>query len=188
MAVLRKLACVGAGQMAEALLAGILGSHAFSPEALRATDISAERRDVIKQRFGIPVGSDNREAVAWADVALLAVKPQSLGAVMESIAPVLAGKLVISILAGISIRKIGASAPDGTRIVRVMPNMPALIREGVSALALGPGATEEDRRLTQILFDAVGRTVTVEERLMDAVTGLSGSGPAYAFLAIEAMA
>ncbi|MCZ6780927.1 MAG: pyrroline-5-carboxylate reductase [Nitrospirae bacterium] len=188
MAVLRTLACVGAGQMAEALLAGILGSHAFSPEALRATDISAERRDIIKQRFGIPVGSDNREAVAWADVTLLAVKPQSLGAVMESIAPVLAGKLVISILAGISIRKIGASAPDGTRIVRVMPNMPALVREGVSALAIGPGATEEDRRLTQILFDAVGRTVTVEERLMDAVTGLSGSGPAYAFLAIEAMA
>ncbi|MFQ5991008.1 MAG: pyrroline-5-carboxylate reductase [Nitrospiraceae bacterium] len=185
---LNKIAFLGAGQMAEALLAGLLSARAFDASALRATDLSPERRDLIKQRFGISVGSDNREAAAWADVALLAVKPQSLKSVLEGIAPVVDGKLVISIAAGKTIQWIGERVPSGTRIVRVMPNTPALVREGMSVLAFGPRVSDEERRLACTVFEAVGRVVTVEERLMDVVTGLSGSGPAYVFVAIEALA
>lgn len=174
--------------MAEALLAGFLASGSADPAALFATDSSAERRDLIKRRFGIRVASDNAEAATWAEVVVLAVKPQVLDPVLVGIAPGLAGRLVISIAAGVSIRRIAQRLPQGTRIARVMPNAPALVRDGMSALAFGPGVTEEDAGLVRTMFESVGRVVTVEERLMDAVTGLSGSGPAYVFMAIEALA
>jgi len=185
---LKKIAIIGAGQMAEALLAGLQASQVIDPGSLFATDTSAERRDLVKRRFGIRVGSDNREAASWADVSLLAVKPQSLETVLREMAPVLAGRLVISIAAGASIGLLARLVPSATRMIRVMPNAPALVREGMSALALGPGVTEEDVQFARTLFEAVGRVLVVEERLMDVVTGLSGSGPAYAFLVIEAMA
>src|SRR5207249_2005557 len=185
---LKTIAIIGAGQMAEALLAGLQASQVTAPGSLFATDTSAERRDLVKRRFGIQVGSDNREAASWADVSLLAVKPQSLETALREIAPVLGGKLVISIAAGISIERLARLVPSDARIIRVMPNAPALVREGMSALALGPGVTEEDVRFARTLFEAVGRVLVVEERLMDVVTGLSGSGPAYVCLVIEAMA
>ena len=118
----------------------------------------------------------------------MAVKPQSLETALREIAPVLGGKLVISIAAGISIGRLARLVPSDARIIRVMPNAPALVREGMSVLAFGPGVTEEDVRFARTLFDAVGRVLVVEERLMDVVTGLSGSGPAYVCLVIEAMA
>lgn len=185
---LKNIAIIGAGQMAEAMLAGLQASQVTDPGLLFATDTSAERRDLVKRRFGIRVGSDNREAASWADVSLLAVKPQSLETVLQEMAPVLVGKLVISIAAGVSVGRLARLVPSEVRIIRVMPNAPALVREGMSALALGPGVTEEDVRFARSLFEAVGRVLVVEERLMDVVTGLSGSGPAYVFMVIEAMA
>ncbi len=182
------IAVIGAGQMGEALVGGWLAAKASVPEALFATDTSVERRDLMKRRFGIRTGSDNREAAAWADVVVLAVKPQTLDGVVRDLAPVLAGKLVLSIAAGVTIERLGKLVPRGMRIVRAMPNTPVLVREGVSALSFGAGVTESDQQLARRLFEAVGRTVVVDERLMDAVTGLSGSGPAYVFLAIEALA
>lgn len=178
--------------MAEALLGGLAAASCLDPAALRVTDVSQERRDLMKRRFGVSVGTNNKEAAAWAEVVLLAVKPQSMETVLEEMAPELSGKLVISIAAGVPIARLGrrwsASPAQGPRIIRVMPNAPALVREGMSALACGPGVTEADTSLARSLFEAVGRVVLVEERLMDAVTGLSGSGPAYAFLVIEALA
>ena len=185
---LKNIAIIGAGQMAEALLAGLQASHVTDPGSLFATDTSAERRDLVKRRFGIRIGSDNREAASWAAVSLLAIKPQSLETVLQEMAPVLVGKLVISIAAGVSIGRLARLMPSEARIIRVMPNAPALVREGMSALALGPGVTEEDVRFARTLFEAVGRVLVIEERLMDVVTGLSGSGPAYVCLVIEAMA
>ncbi len=182
------IAVIGAGQMGEALVGGWLAAKAAAPEALFATDTSVERRDLMKRRFGIRTGSDNREAAAWADVVVLAVKPQTLDGVVRDLAPALAGKLVLSIAAGVTIERLAKLVPRGMRIVRAMPNMPVLVREGVSALSFGAGVTESDQQLARRLFEAVGRTVVVDERLMDAVTGLSGSGPAYVFLAIEALA
>ncbi|HYM37672.1 MAG TPA: pyrroline-5-carboxylate reductase [Nitrospiraceae bacterium] len=182
------IAMIGSGQMGEALIGGWLAAKTVSADALFATDASAERRDLMKRRFGVRVGSGNREAASWADVVVLAVKPQILDGVMKDLSPALADKLVLSIAAGVTIAHLAKLAPKNTRVVRAMPNMPVLVRDGVSALSFGAGVTDKDQQFARRLFDAVGRAVVVEEKLMDAVTGLSGSGPAYVFLAIEALA
>lgn len=183
-----KITFIGGGQMAEALIGGLLSGEVCPAESIWATDPVSERRDRLKSQFGILVGSANREAVAWADVVVLAVKPQTLPAVLSELGPVLARVLVISIVAGVTIRTIAERMGGAMRVVRAMPNTPALVREGMTALALGSAVSEDDIRLARTVFEAVGRVVLVEERLMDAVTGLSGSGPAYVFLAIEALA
>ncbi len=183
-----KLAIIGAGQMAEGLVGGLLESGTLSPESLWATDLSQERRDLMARRFQIRVGGDNAEAASWAQTVLLAVKPQGLASVLETLAPILLGKLVVSIAAGIPISWMAARLPSGVRIIRAMPNVPVLVGKGMTVLAIGPGVNEAQIEVTQALFAAVGRVAIVEERSMDAVTGLSGSGPAYACLAIEAMA
>lgn len=182
------IAMIGSGQMGEALIGGWLAAKTVPPEAIIATDASAERRDLMKRRFGVRTGTDNRDAAARADVVVLAVKPQILDGVMKDLSSALSGKLVLSIAAGVTIAHLAKLAPKGARFVRVMPNTPVLVRDGVSALSFGAGVTEKEQQLARRLFEAVGRTVVVEEKLMDAVTGLSGSGPAYVFLAIEALA
>jgi pyrroline-5-carboxylate reductase len=182
------IAMIGSGQMGEALIGGWLAAKTVPPDAIIATDASAERRDLMKRRFGVRAGSDNRDAASRAEVVVLAVKPQILDAVMKDLASALAGKLVLSIAAGVTIAHLAKLAPKGARVVRVMPNTPVLVRDGASALSFGAGVTEKDQQLARRLFEAVGRAVVVEEKLMDAVTGLSGSGPAYVFMAIEALA
>ena len=174
--------------MAEAVIGGLLSGQVCSAESIWATDPVAERRDRLKSQFGTRVGSSNREVVDWADVVVLAVKPQTLPAVLSELGPILAHALVISIVAGATIGMIAEQIAWESRIVRTMPNTPALIREGMTALAPGAGVSNEDVGLVRTMFEAVGLVVLVEERLMDAVTGLSGSGPAYRFQAIEALA
>jgi pyrroline-5-carboxylate reductase len=183
-----KIAFIGGGQMAEAMIGGLLSGQVCPAESIWATDPVVERRDRLKSQFGIRVGPANREAVSWADVVVLAVKPQMLPAVLSELAPILAHALAISIVAGVTIRTFTEQAGGATRVVRAMPNTPALVREGMTALAMGAGVSDDDVRLVRIMFEAVGLVVPVEERLMDAVTGLSGSGPAYVFQAIEALA
>jgi pyrroline-5-carboxylate reductase len=186
--IMNKIAFIGGGRMAEAMIGGLLSGEVCSAESIWAADPAAERRDHLKSQFGIRVGPTNREAVVWADVVVLAVKPQMLPAVLSELGPTLAHALVISIVAGVMIRTIEEQTGSVTRVVRAMPNTPALIREGMTALAPGAGVSNEDVRLVRTMFEAVGLVVLVEERMMDAVTGLSGSGPAYIFQAIEALA
>ena len=174
--------------MAEAMIGGLLLGQVCSAESIWATDPVAGRRDRLKSQFGIQVGSVNSEAVTWADVIVLAVKPQILPAVLREIGLLLGHALVVSIVAGVTIRTIAEQMGGGMRVVRAMPNTPALVREGMTALAIGAEVSEEDVHLARTIFEAVGLVVAVEERLMDAVTGLSGSGPAYVFQAIEALA
>ncbi len=174
--------------MAEAMIGGLLSGQVCLPESIWATDPVGERRDRLKNQFGIRVGATNCDSVAWGDVVVLAVKPQTLPTVLSEVGLILGHALVISIVAGVTIRTIAEQIAGATRVVRAMPNTPALVQEGMTALAMGEGVSEDDSRLAQALFKAVGRVVLVEERLMDAVTGLSGSGPAYIFLAIEALA
>ncbi|MEO5955887.1 MAG: pyrroline-5-carboxylate reductase [Nitrospiraceae bacterium] len=183
-----KIAFIGGGQMAEAMIGGLLSGQVCPAESIWATDPVAERRDHLKSQFGIRVGAANREAVAWADVVVLAVKPQTLQAVLSDLGQAMAHALVISIVAGVTIQAIAEQIAGAMRVVRAMPNTPALVREGMTALALGSAVSEDDSRMARTVFEAVGRVVLVEERLMDAVTGLSGSGPAYVFLAIESLA
>jgi pyrroline-5-carboxylate reductase len=174
--------------MAEAIIGGLLAGHVCRPEFLWATDPVPARCDRLKSQLGVRVGSDNRQAVAWADVVVLAVKPQVIAQVLAEIGQDLSRVLIISIAAGITIDSILNQAEGAQRIIRAMPNMPVVVREGITALAWAGAITEEDKEIARAIFQAVGRVLPSEERLMDAVTGLSGSGPAYVFQAIEALA
>ena len=184
----KNIAFIGGGQMAEAIIGGLLGGNVCHPDSLWVTDPLPVRCDRLKSRFGVRVGSDNRQAASWAEVIILAVKPQVMSTVLKELGPDLPSTVVVSIAAGVTMRTITEQAPDVKNVVRAMPNMPALVREGITALAFGGDTTEEDQRNIRTIFEAVGRVIPVEERLMDAVTGLSGSGPAYVFQAIEALA
>ena len=182
------IAFLGGGQMAEALIGGLLASKVSEPQLICATDPMAARRDLLKSRFGILVGEDNARAADGADLVLLAVKPQVLPAVLRDAGSALSGKLVVSIAAGVTSAWIRERVSAARGIVRAMPNTPALVREGVTALAYQPDLAADDVATVRAFFEAVGSVVPVEERLMDAVTELSGSGPAYVFVAIEALA
>jgi pyrroline-5-carboxylate reductase len=186
-ALTRKIAFVGGGQMAEALIGGLLGADLCVPDGLWATDPMADRLDRLKHTYGIRVGSDNREAVRWADVVVLAVKPQVLDAVLQDIRGESAERLIVSVVAGVSIVRITDACGSKTAVIRTMPNTPAMVREGITAIAIGAGVSEGDVACVRRMFESVGKVVPVDERHMDAVTGLSGSGPAYVFLAIEAL-
>ncbi len=187
-ALAHKITFVGGGQMAEALIGGLLAAKLCKPAQLWATDPVSSRLDHLKREYGVKVGGQNREATAWADVVVLAVKPQVMDAVLAELKTELAKALVLSVAAGVPIRRIADACGARTRVVRAMPNTPAMIRAGMTALAMGPGVREDDVACARQIFESVGKVVPVEERLMDAVTGLSGSGPAYVFLAIEALA
>lgn len=185
---LAALAVIGAGQMAEALIGGLLAAGMADPGDIVAADISTDRRDVVKRRFGIRATADNLEAAREAATVLLAVKPQDVERVLRAIAPVMEDRLLVSIAAGMSIQTIASLIPPSARIVRVMPNAPALVCEGMSAVAYSSSINEGDRKVVRTMLESVGRVVEIDERLMDAVTGLSGSGPAYACVVVEALA
>ncbi len=188
MAIDKKIAFLGGGNMAEALIKGLLGSGAAKADRLLVADVSDDRLEHLKKTYGIIIQKSNINAVREAGIVVLSVKPQMIEKVMAEIAPAVdEKKLVISIAAGVTIGSIEKTLGAGTRVVRVMPNTPALVLAGAAALAGGKTATAEDLSLAQSIFNSVGRSVIVEEKLMDAVTGLSGSGPAYVFMIIDAL-
>ncbi len=183
-----KISFLGAGNMAEALVAGIVNGRLAEPKCVLATDISSARLEILKDRYQIQVGANNLDAVLWSDVIILCVKPQVINDVLIEIQPSLSEKqLVISVAAGVSINRIQDKIGQAIPLVRAMPNTPAVIQEGVTALAACPGLSFDQLSVAQKLFETVGKVVVVDETLMDAVTGLSGSGPAYVYLAIEAL-
>ena len=184
-----KMGFIGAGNMGEALIKGILKAKLLSSQKVYASDIRETRLKQFQKTYGIKTFKDNKELVSQVKIILLAVKPQNMEEVLSEIAPAIEKKhLVISIAAGITTSYISKRLNDKISVIRIMPNTPALIQEGASALAVGKHATQSDLKSVQKLFESVGKTVVVDESLMDAVTGLSGSGPAYVFLIIEALA
>ncbi len=185
--VAKTIAFVGGGQIAEALIGGVLAAKLYEPDRIWATDPDIRRRDHLKQKYGVRTGGSNREAAVWGHIVVLAVKPQVLDGVLKELGHDLTHALVVSVVAGAPIRRILDAAGHQTRVVRAMPNTPAMVHEGMTALAIGPGVQDEDAACVRTIFESVGKVVPVDERLMDAVTGLSGSGPAYVFLAIEAL-
>ena len=187
-ALTRKISFVGGGRMAEALIRGVLSSEGYQAEQIHVADPDTARLNYLKKQYGVQVCATNDEAVVFGDVVVLAVKPQVVAAVLKEIRDVLAKRLVISVVAGMRLERIIEACGPQAHVIRAMPNMPAMVGEGMTALAIGPGVEESDVACARELFESVGRVVPVDERFMDAVTGLSGSGPAYVFLMIEAMA
>lgn len=184
----QNISFVGGGRMAEALISGMLSSGACKARQIRVADPDMARLDHLKRRYGVQIGATNRDVVVSGDVAVLAVKPQVAADVLTEIGDVLAKRLVISVIAGVQLRKILEACVPQARVIRAMPNTPAMVGEGMTAMAIGPGIEEKEVACARRIFESVGRVVSVDERFMDAVTGLSGSGPAYVFLMIEAMA
>lgn len=183
----RKIALLGAGNMGRALLRGILKAHWARPENLVATTRRTETAARLSEELGMRVHTDNPSAAAWADVVVLAVKPQILPQLLAEIQPSLrAGSLVVSIAAGVSTTTIEAALP-GTHVVRSMPNLPVHVDAGATGYCLGKGARPEDGEAARAIFEAVGTAHQVDEYLMDAVTGLSGTGPMYVFQIIEGL-
>lgn len=182
------IAFIGGGQMAEALIKGILEKGIIDRAAIRCSEPLEDRREYLASAYRISLFAGNKEALQGAEAVLLAVKPQVMSAVLADISQALsAEQVVISIAAGISLDLLEDGLPAGSRVIRVMPNTPALIQEGAAALCRGASAKAEDMEKALCLFGAVGVAVEVPESMMDAVTGLSGSGPAYCFMFIESL-
>lgn len=184
-----RIGFIGAGQMAQALASGICRQGVMLPEALCASDPAEESRRRFAERTGAEVLADNRRLIDLVDTVILAVKPQLLPQVARSVAEGLSEKkLLVSIAAGVDLARLEHLTGGRCRLVRVMPNTPCMVNEGASAYCLGPRATQADGELVERLLAAVGTVVQVDENQMDAVTGLSGSGPAFVYVAIEALA
>jgi pyrroline-5-carboxylate reductase len=185
----RKIGFVGGGNMAGALARGLLQSGMVSADQIRASDVKPERLSELSTKYGIQTTTDNEELARWADLVVIAVKPQIVDRILAPIAAALVETdLVVSIAAGVAIESLEARLPKGTRVVRAMPNTAAIALAAATAIAPGTHATETDVEVARALFEAVGRCVVLDESLLDAVTGLSGSGPAYVMLMIEALA
>jgi len=184
-----RVGILGTGNMGQALIEGLIHGHVCRPEQIFCSDVRPERLKALRESYGVKGTSHNLEVVKQSDILILAVKPQIMKQVVDEIAKYLdLTKLVISIAAGVSLEAIESCAKKELKLIRVMPNICVSVREGVSAIAGGKHTMKEDLAIAKTIFDSVGKSLFIEENLLDAVTGLSGSGPAYIFLIIDALA
>jgi pyrroline-5-carboxylate reductase len=180
---------IGAGNMGEALIKGLLRSQLVRSYEIIASRRSRSKLVRLEKSYGIHTTKNNKEVMSSTDTVIIAVKPQNMDELMKEIRPYTTKRhLIISIAAGVDVRKLRHGLGPHPKLIRVMPNLPAIIDEGVSAIFCGPRIAERYRRFAHQIFQAVGTTVDVrEENLMDVITGLSGTGPAYFFALMEAM-
>lgn len=175
--------------MGEALIHGLLHGHLCKPEQIFCSDIRPERLKLIREKYGVRGTIHNSEVVKQSDIIILAVKPQIMKPVIEEVSKYLDfNKLIISIAAGVPIDAIESCARKDLKLIRVMSNICVSVREGISAISAGRHVQKEDLMIAKTIFDSVGKSIFLEENLLDAVTGLSGSGPAYIFLIVDALA
>jgi pyrroline-5-carboxylate reductase len=187
MSIDKTIGFIGAGNMAEAMIRGLLRGGDFAIAQIAASGPREERMRELRDTYGIYATTDNR-APAASEIVVLSMKPQILARVLDEIGSTISSEaLVISIAAGVPVAAIQARLAPGTRVVRAMPNTPALVDAAATAIARGEYARDSDLEDARRIFDAVGTTVVLDESQMDAVTGLSGSGPAYVFLILEAL-
>ncbi|HDL64982.1 MAG TPA: pyrroline-5-carboxylate reductase [Proteobacteria bacterium] len=185
---MKKITFIGAGNMGEALIRGIIADGLFTPDAITAAEPDEARREKLEQELEINTTGDNREAVRGADIVCLAIKPQILDSVLEGISEdITEDHILVSILAGVPTRRIEDKLGKKVRVVRVMPNTPALVRSGMAGISSGRYAGPDDLRTGEEIMSAVGDVLRVPEELIDAVTGVSGSGPAYLFYFVEVL-
>jgi pyrroline-5-carboxylate reductase len=185
----KKLGIIGAGKVGEALAVGIAGRGLVAAGDIVLSDRSGPHRAELSARTGFKVILENIEVARLSDTIILSVKPKDVADVIAEIAPALGpGKLLVSVAAGVSLELLESEAPAGQAIIRTMPNMAVAIGEGMTVLSPGKGVSEEQLAWATELFRSVGRALVLEEQYMDAVTGLSGSGPAYVYIIIESLA
>jgi len=185
----KQVGILGTGNMGEALIHGLLYGHLCRPDQIFCSDVRPERLKVVREKYGVKTTSHNTEVVKQSEIIILSVKPQIMKQVVGEIAKYLdLSKLIISIAAGVPMDAIESCARKDLKLIRVMPNICVSVREGASAIAGGKHAQKEDLMMAKTIFDSVGKSLFIEEDLLDAVTGLSGSGPAYIFLIIDALA
>ena len=179
---------IGAGKMATALILGMIRAGSARPDRIAASDPSPTAREALAAESGVATSDSNAEVAAGCDVLVLAVKPQMMAAALADLGSGAAsGKLVVSIAAGVPLARLTDGLGPDVRAVRVMPNTPALVGAGASAYCPGPGVGEGDEAIVRRLLESVGRAHRVPEAQMDAVTGLSGSGPAFVYVIVEAL-
>jgi pyrroline-5-carboxylate reductase len=184
-----KVAILGTGKMGGILLQAFLKNNLLHPEQIVATVAHPERAHALSAQYGVEVTTDNLAAAQQADVILLGVKPIQVPGVVAAIQPALGpGKLLLSFAASVKTTSIEEAAGHELGVIRAMPNTPAMLAAGITALCPGRFVTEQQMAMAQRMFGTVGRTVVVDEKHMDAVTGLSGSGPAFIYIIIEALA
>jgi len=183
-----KIGFIGCGKMGSALIQGVLAAKVCEPSEVQVHDRLTEPAEVLGTESGIRVARGNREVATASEVIVLCVKPEDALAALREASPDLPGKLLVSIVAGITIDSLQEAAGAKCRVVRVMPNTAALVQKGASAYATGAHVTAHDVEVVEQIFTSVGRAFPVKEALLDAVTGLSGSGPAYVYLFIESLA
>jgi pyrroline-5-carboxylate reductase len=184
---LKKVGIIGAGRMGRAFIDGLLNSGAMRKDQIISSDIDRSGLEVLRGK-GVEVTTDNRELVSKSSVILLAVKPKDVEKVLEEIKDILGGKLLISIAAGVSTSFIEGRLGEGARVVRAMPNLGCIVGEGATAYSLGKNVDEGEEKVVKELLGGVsGFVVRVREDMLDAVTALSGSGPAYFFYMIKAL-
>ncbi len=185
----KKIGFIGGGAMAEALITGLTFAELVSAQQILVGDLSDQRRAYLKEKFSVEVTTDNSAVVKNSDIVILAVKPFVMSEVLEHVGNGFSpAQTVVSIAAGITTKYIEKFLTGQVPVVRAMPNTPALLGAGATAVCCGQWAVGQHQELALVIFGAVGRAVPVPEKLMDAVTGLSGSGPAYMYLIAEALA
>jgi pyrroline-5-carboxylate reductase len=186
-----KLGLIGGGVMGEALLSRLIVEKIYQPQNITVSEVQEVRRDYLAKQYGVQVTADNQGIAHCSSEILLAIKPQIFAEVANLLNQTLAKSnskpLIVSILAGVKLSQL-ESAFGQLPVIRAMPNTPATVGAGITALALGSQAQDRDRQIARKLFESVGEVVEVPETLMDAVTGLSGSGPAYVAMIVEALA
>ena len=186
----KTIGMIGAGNMGNALIDGLLRSGATSPGQIICSDASERQLAAVHDKFKIATTTDNNEVVRSSDVIIYAIKPQIMASVLKETADALdMSKLIISIAAGVPLAAIESLLKKDLRLIRVMPNVAVAVREGATAVAAGGHASKEDVKMAMAIFDSVGKSIFLKENdLMDAITGLSGSGPAYIFMIVDALA
>jgi len=185
-----KICFIGTGNMGEALVSGLISSQSAPPDHIICTDVSESKLAAIQEKYAVRITSNNIEAIRASSIIIFAVKPQILASVLKETADALdMSKLIISIAAGVPLAAIEACLNKKLRLIRVMPNIAAFVKESATAIAAGKNADKTDIQIAKTIFDSIGKSIFIEENvLMDAITGLSGSGPAYIFLMVDAMA
>jgi len=183
-----KLGFIGAGNMGEAILRGVLKANMLSPHNVYIYDTNSQKVKALQAELGVLTAQSSFAMIAACDIILLAVKPFICQSVLEECKNAFADKAIISIVTGWDRERLAAFLPESTRILRVMPNTPCMVGEGMAALDMDHSLTDEELLFAQEIFNSIGQAVMVPSNLMDAVTGVSGSGPAYVYMFIEAMA